>query len=178
MMKTYKTKKGTELQLMQLKGKDYMMVAYRVAWLVDECDSYSIDTEILSHDAEHATVKTTLKIFDKDGKLVKSTQATKTEHKKDFNDFLEKAETGSLGRALSYAGFGTQFAVADMDEGARIVDTPLEATSGQSKESSPTVRRSSFRKPAKDAAPAESQSTPTQAVETSNGNGATSFNKW
>lgn len=143
MSKTYTTKKGSVLPLMQLKGKDYMMVAYRLAWLNDDVDRFTISTDIVVLDDEKATVKTTLNIYDNDGNTIKTASATKTEHKKDFNDFLEKAETGSLGRALSMTGFGTQYALADLDEGSRIVDTPLSPI-----EQTPVVDKpvSSFKK--------------------------------
>jgi ribosomal protein S27AE len=37
---------------------------------------------------------------------------------------MEKAETGSVGRALSLCGYGTQFA-SELEEGQRIVDAPI-----------------------------------------------------
>ena len=48
----------------------------------------------------------------------------KTEHVKHFADFMEKSITGALGRALSQLGYGTAYALADLDEGVRIVDAP------------------------------------------------------
>ncbi len=41
-----------------------------------------------------------------------------------FPDYLEKAETGSVGRALAELGFGTQFA-PEFQEQSRIVDSPV-----------------------------------------------------
>ena len=51
--------------------------------------------------------------------------ATKTERKVDFDDFVEKAETGAVGRALAMLGYGTQFAMIEFDEGDRVVDSPV-----------------------------------------------------
>jgi hypothetical protein len=43
-----------------------------------------------------------------------------------FPEFMEKAETGALGRALALIGYGTQFCADDLDEGDRIVDSPVK----------------------------------------------------
>ncbi len=58
------------------------------------------------------------------------TDGTKQECEADFRDYLEKAETGALGRALAKQGFGTAWAdAADMfDEGERVVDSPRQTT--------------------------------------------------
>jgi hypothetical protein len=51
----------------------------------------------------------------------------------DFGDYLEKAETKALGRALAALGFGTQFC-PDYDFGAdrqRVVDSPVDIRSGR-----------------------------------------------
>ena len=48
-----------------------------------------------------------------------------SETAKDFPDYAEKASTKSLGRALLALGYGTAFA-PEMDEGERVVDTPVE----------------------------------------------------
>lgn len=124
-MKTVSTPKGTTLPLMQLKGKDYLQVAHRLIWFNEVESNFAIDNQVINLTDEVATVRTTISIFNKEGNLVKRATGTKTEHKKDFADFLEKSETGSLGRALAMLGYGTQFAIADLDEGERIVDSPM-----------------------------------------------------
>ena len=133
MSKTVKTTKGTELPLVNLKGKSYLMVAYRLQWLAEEIEKYIIETSILTSDEDHATVKATIVILDNEGKVVRKASATKTEEVKSFADFMEKAETGAIGRALAMLGFGTQHALADLDEGERIVDTPLKSVKGEVK---------------------------------------------
>jgi hypothetical protein len=54
-------------------------------------------------------------------------QAHKAENKTGdgFKDYLEKAETGAIGRALAMCGYGTQFTGDELDEGVRIVDAPV-----------------------------------------------------
>lgn len=125
MSKTVVTAKGSVLPLMKLKGKDYLLVAHRLQWLSDEYPNYTIKTEFLRLTDEEAIAQSTLTIYDTDGKVVRQTMATKRETKKDFPDFIEKAETGSQGRALAAIGLGTQMALADLDEGHRIVDSPV-----------------------------------------------------
>src|SRR6266567_1277454 len=50
---------------------------------------------------------------------------TKSECAASFPDYIEKAETGAIGRALAGLGFGTQFA-PELNEEHRIVDAPVE----------------------------------------------------
>ena len=42
-----------------------------------------------------------------------------------FADYLEKAETRAVGRALAMCGYGTQFA-PELEERERIVDSPVK----------------------------------------------------
>jgi hypothetical protein len=121
-----KTSKGNDLTLINLKGKSYLQVAYRLLWLNDDTLKFNIETQFLELGKEHAVAKATVTVFDEGGQMVKRAQATKSETIKGFADFIEKAETGAVGRALAMLGFGTQFAIDDLDEGERIVDAPLE----------------------------------------------------
>lgn len=121
----YKTTKGTELPLMNLKGKPYMMVAHRLVWFTEDVASYSIGTSFPLLTAEETVAHVVVSVYDKDGKTIKTASATKRETKKDFPDHTEKAETGAIGRALALLGFGTQFAIADLDEGERLADSPV-----------------------------------------------------
>jgi hypothetical protein len=120
-----KTNKGNTLQLMKLKGKDYMQVAQRLVWVNDDVPRFNIETEFLKLDDEQTVCKARVILCSEQGEALKMATATKRETKKDFPDHTEKAETGAIGRALALLGFGTQFAVADLDEGDRIVDSPV-----------------------------------------------------
>lgn len=124
-MKTVKTEKGTVLPLIQLKGKDYLQVAHRLQWFVEQNTRYAITTTYLHLDATETVAKVTVNLFNDQGQLLKTAEGTKRECKADFNDHTEKAETGALGRALVQLGYGTQYALADLDEGTRIVDSPV-----------------------------------------------------
>jgi hypothetical protein len=125
MTKTVTTKKGTSLPLTNLKGKDYLMVGYRLQWFNEEVENFDIETNFLQITEDYTIARSTVTILDKENRVVKRASATKRETKKDFPDHTEKAETSSIGRALAMLGFGTQFALADLDEGSRIVDSPV-----------------------------------------------------
>lgn len=108
--------------LITLKGKDYLQVAWRLVWFRQEHPDYGIDTCLLERDDEHAVFVT--KITDETGRLICSGHGS--ECRKDFGDFTEKAETKSVGRALAMLGYGTQFVGDELDEGSRIVDSPVD----------------------------------------------------
>ena len=67
-------------------------------------------------------MKATIK--NKEGQIL--AQGHKAENKASFSDYLEKAETGAIGRALALCGYGTQFTGDELDEGKRIVDAPVK----------------------------------------------------
>ena len=124
-MKTVTTPKGTALPLANLKGKDYLMVAHRLQWFNEAETNFRIETDFLLVNDDQTVARATVTVFDKEGKEVKRASATKRETKKDFSDHTEKAETSAVGRALAMLGYGTQFAISDLDEGDRIVDAPV-----------------------------------------------------
>ena len=121
-MKFITTENGTRLELMDVKGKPYLSVAYRIVWFREKHPDWSIQTKLQVVDQTCLAEAT---ISDAEGKV--KSMAHKFEDIKGFNDFREKAETGSIGRALANLGFGTAFALADLDEGDRIVDAPIES---------------------------------------------------
>lgn len=110
--------------MMKLKGKDYLQVAWRLVWFREEHPDFGINAEALSLTDDHAVFKAT--ITNQDGIQVSSGHGS--ESKKDFGDFIEKAETKAIGRALAMLGYGTQFAADELDEGERIVDSPINRT--------------------------------------------------
>ena len=114
--------------LIQLKGRDYLPVAARLLWLNDETQRYKIETSILKLEDTFAVVQAIVTILDETGASQRSATAIKREDKTHFADYLEKSETGAIGRALGMLGFGTQFA-PEFDElearmEPRVVDTP------------------------------------------------------
>ena len=110
--------------LMNLKGKDYLQVMWRLVWFREEKPLWSIDTKLEQLTENHAVFSA--KIFDENG--VQKSAGYGSEGIKDFRDFIEKAETKAVGRALAMLGYGTQFA-PEMDECEdgkdRLADSPV-----------------------------------------------------
>ena len=123
------TAKGTELPLLNLKGKPYLQVAHRIVWFREEHPNGRIITSILT-DIKDDFAVVRAEIYTADSILV---TAVKREDKTHFPDYLEKAETGAIGRALALAGYGTQFE-PEFDEGERLADAPIPIAKKQKQE--------------------------------------------
>lgn len=130
-MKTHKLKSGTELPILNLKGKDYLEVKYRLVWFREEHPAWSIETEFHTYTDKAAVAKATIR--DESGRIVATSH--KQENMGHFADFAEKAETGAIGRALALVGYGTQFCGDELDEGPRLVDSPVGHDGQSSKQS-------------------------------------------
>ena len=117
------TAKGTELPLMNLKGKPYLQVAHRLVWFREDYPTGTIQTEV-SYDDDKCVAKATIAI-PVNGVQTIVAVAHKRETAANFSDHIEKAETGAVGRALAMLGFGTQFD-PELDEGDRLADSPIE----------------------------------------------------
>jgi hypothetical protein len=117
-----KTPKGTELHLIDLKGKKYLQVAQRLVWFREEKPAWRIHTEFVEINNDMTIAKAS--ILDDQGNVIAT--AHKREDRAHFADHMEKAEAGAIGRALAYCGYGTQFCADELDEGERIVDAPQE----------------------------------------------------
>lgn len=113
-----------------LKGKQYLPVAARIAWFREDHPDWTIMTYAVPDlsGADYCTFAA--EIHDASGRLI--AKAHKTEHEKHFADYREKAETGAIGRALALCGYGTLFA-QELEEPVtpagdiRIVDAPQQA---------------------------------------------------
>lgn len=130
-------------------NKDYLPVQWRLVWFRSVCPEGTIETEMVHLDLDRETEEETMawnsekrrnektikhangfvifRAVIKDGKGGMAT-GTKSEKAASFSDFLEKAETGAIGRALAALGYGTQFA-PELNEEHRIVDSPVGRTS-------------------------------------------------
>lgn len=110
--------------LVSLKGKEYLEVKWRLVWLRQEHPSADIDTELFKHDDKEAIFKARIVLPDGG-----SATGWGSETRSDFGDYLEKAETKALGRALGALGFGTQFTkdfdLEDVAGDEHLVDTPV-----------------------------------------------------
>ena len=108
-------------------GREYLPVSGRLVWFRSEHPDWGIVTQIIeinltpeNKTPPYAIFQAT--IFNADGKVMAT--ATKMEDQRGFGDFIEKAETGSVGRALAYCGYGTQFA-PELEESGRFADAPF-----------------------------------------------------
>jgi hypothetical protein len=108
--------------LTQVGGTDYLPVKWRLAWLRTLHPDATIETELFDHVDNVA-------IFRAEVRIPAGGVATGwgSQSAGDFRDYLEKAETKAIGRALAALGFGTQFC-ADHEVGAEsgAVITDLE----------------------------------------------------
>jgi hypothetical protein len=88
-------------------GRTYLPVSARIVWFREQHPDWAVVTEIveINHEKQFAIFRAT--IFNSEGKIMAT--GTKKEDVKGFGDYVEKAETGSVGRALALCGFGTQF---------------------------------------------------------------------
>jgi hypothetical protein len=112
--------------LVNLNGRgQYLEVRFRLLWLRREHPDADITTELVSGGLEEnfALFKATVSIPGRG-----SATGWKQETKADFRDFLEKSETGAIGRALAALGFGTQFCDDHSYGGA---DLPARFSQGQ-----------------------------------------------
>ncbi len=92
----------------QLRGRggggDYLDVKWRLLWLRKEHPDAEIVTDLVQLDGQMAIFKATVTIAT-GGKAT----GYGSETANDFPDFIEKAETKAIGRALNALGYGAQF---------------------------------------------------------------------
>lgn len=112
--------------LSKIKGQDYLEVRWRIAWLSAEESDYTLETELVSHENTRAIMKATVNILASDGseRVVRSATGHGSEHIDNFENYIEKAETKAIGRALAAVGYGTQFA-DDFSDTDAIADAPV-----------------------------------------------------
>lgn len=113
--------------LRTLRGRggdaDYLDVKWRLVWLRDEHPDAEIDTEMVRLEERDCVFRARVAIPGRG-----HATGWGSESAGDFRDFIEKAETKALGRALAALGYGTQFVGDEMDEGERIADSPVDRT--------------------------------------------------
>src|SRR5215218_411141 len=111
--------------LTKVGSADYLEVKWRLVWLRTVAPNAEIDTELMSFPGEPEAVFKATVTIPGGGKAT----GWGSEDAGDFGDYLEKAETKAIGRALAALGFGTQFA-PDHDFGAvngKVVDAPVKS---------------------------------------------------
>lgn len=131
------------------ESQDYLEVKWRLVWFNEQCPNGKItllkssiqpDLEVAketfawnkdTRQNEKVTKRAKgwayfeVRIDDGQGKVA---EAAGSETAVDFTDYIEKANTKAVGRALAMIGYGTQFA-PEFNEGDRIVDAPVDRPS-------------------------------------------------
>jgi hypothetical protein len=135
---------------------DYMEVKWRLLWLRSEHPDADIATELVQLDVERS-----LAVFKARVTIPGAGSATGwgSETQDDWKDFIEKAETKALGRALAALGFGTQFCEDfDFAQGNedKVVDSPVDirTTRGSARPAKTNAPAPAHRQPETPAAPA------------------------
>ena len=105
---------------------DYLPVAARIAWFRKDHPYWSIITEIVRLEGKAVVMKAIIK--DMSGNIIATARKKETEI--GFPDYIEKAETGAVGRALAMCGYGTLQA-PEFDEQERLADAPVEKAEGK-----------------------------------------------
>ena len=112
--------------LSRINGADYLEVKWRLVWLRQTHPDAQVVTELVRLDDGFAVFRATVTIPGGG-----AASGWGSEGIDDFRDYIEKAETKAVGRALAALGFGTQFC-PDFDFGAaggRVVDAPVDFAS-------------------------------------------------
>lgn len=120
------SRRGSEFDptpyLRQLRGRggasEYLDVKWRLLWLRKEHPDAKIITELVKFEPQMAIFKATVS-------LPSGGKATGygSETAGDFADFIEKAETKAIGRALNALGYGAQFS----ERGEEPAEEPAQA---------------------------------------------------
>lgn len=99
---------------------DYLPVAARIAWFRKDNPDWSIITKCIQLANKAVVMKAIIK--NAEGRIIAT--ARKKETEVGFPDYIEKAETGAIGRALAMCGYGTLQA-PEFDESERLADAPV-----------------------------------------------------
>ena len=110
------------VHLIRLPGKgnvEYLETKWRLVWLRAEHPDAVIETELVELSSTHAVFRARVSIPGGG-----SATGYGSETADDFRDYIEKAETKALGRALAALGYGTQF-TPEFDDSDSIADSPV-----------------------------------------------------
>jgi len=114
------TKFNPKDHVMDMRGKQYLEVKWRIVWFRGDHPKGGIVTELANVDP--VVMKAT--VIDADGKVLSTGYGTPKKQGVASSRPFEGAETAAIGRALAVAGYGTQFTGEDEEE--HIADSPVE----------------------------------------------------
>jgi hypothetical protein len=93
---------------------DYLEVEWRLVWFREKYPHGAISTQEICVDLEHGYARFRALVSDGEGGTA---TGYGTETAAGFADYVERAETRALGRALAALGVGTQFVGQDLTRG-------------------------------------------------------------
>jgi hypothetical protein len=129
------------------KPRMYLETKWRLVWLREQHPEAQISTEIVHLDLEK---EVSAEVFEWSDELRKSVKVvkngygiviikatvklpngaigtgTKMQNGAEFSEWLEKCETGAIGRALSSLGYGTAATDEMSEPEGRVVDSPID----------------------------------------------------
>ena len=117
------TKFDPSQYLTKVSGQDYLEVKWRLVWLRSEHPDAILTTELAYNDGSRAIFSARVEI---PGGGVATGWGSETADS--FGNYIEKAETKAIGRALGALGFGTQFSY-DFEDGPEVgmlADSPVQ----------------------------------------------------
>jgi hypothetical protein len=109
--------------LSKVSGQDYLEVKWRLVWLRSEHPDAALTTNMEFNDGDRAIFSARVEI---PGGGVATGWGSELANA--FGNFIEKAETKAIGRALAAIGYGTQFC-GDFEEGpdvSNLSDSPVQ----------------------------------------------------
>jgi len=113
-------------RLSTLQGRAYLEAKWRKVWFTGENPRYAIDIDAHAVSDRTAVMKATVTVFGEGGEIVRRASDFGSETPDDFVDYIEKAATKALARALDSLGYGTAAAMDD----APLADTPVAPRRG------------------------------------------------
>lgn len=129
---TAETKVGSRewaaTKMIDMRGNDYLPVPPRIVMMRTDHPDWAIMTEPVPVD--NPTMFRAV-IADGAGNVIAIGHKSVTDFRQGGKSFaFEKAETGAIGRALAFAGYGTMEAQQDITEGDEIADSPQGRVNG------------------------------------------------
>ena len=100
--------------VVNIRGKSYQTVAFRVSNFKEKYPDHSIETELIHRDERYVVIKAIIK--NEDGRIIATGHGEEDRNQGNINktSAVENCETSAIGRALAAFGIGgTEFASAN-----------------------------------------------------------------
>ena len=108
--------------LSKIKGQDYLEVKWRIAWMRSEHPDARLESELVSHENGRAIMRARVELPDGG-----AATGWGSETEANFENYIEKAETRAIGRALIALGYGATGSSESDDTAGESRETPRPA---------------------------------------------------